>query len=101
MYRDKSIVGDAADQVAIGVNASRQFLQIQNAAASLWYVNYSGPKSGGTGPGGVGNSAAPGSTGTILLQPNGLGNLLFDHFPPQNPIVVQGPNGTRLTINEG
>lgn len=100
MFRDKSIVALAGGtQAAIGLNGSRQLLQIENPGNANVSINYSGPAAGGTGPAAVGNDATPGTTGTITLPPNG--SITLDRTVPQNPVNVNGTAGQPIIIIEG
>lgn len=97
MFRDASIASlSGADQVADGQNGNRQFVAIENTGNANVTVNFCGPATAGSGPGGVGNAAAPGGTGVLTIVPNG--SIVLDHVVPQNPIVVRGTAGQPVTI---
>lgn len=99
LYRDKSIASlTGSDQAALGLNADRQFLFIQNTGNANAAVNMSGPATGGTGPGGVGNAASIGGTGCITLAAGEW--ILLDRIPPQNPVNVIGTAAQHITIIE-
>jgi hypothetical protein len=96
-FRDVSATSlPGGDQNVAGQDTSRQFLAIENTGNANLGVNFSGPASGGTGPAGVGNTAAIGSTGTMTLVPNG--SLLFDRVVPQNPVNLNGTSGQPVTV---
>ncbi len=97
-FRDVSIASlGAAAAVADGPNGARQLLLINNTGNASVGVNFSGPATGGTGPGGVGNDATIGSAGTITLAA-GSAPLILDGVVPSNPIVVKGTAGQPVTI---
>lgn len=99
LFRDKSLVLNGNAQVAIVLNGNRGYLAVFNGAAHSVGVNVSGPATGGTGPGGVGNDATIGATGVITVAAGAW--LIFDHVVPQNPVVVKGTNLDQLTVYEG
>ena len=82
LFKDRSITSlSGSSQAAIGLNGQRQFLQIQNTGNASVAVNNSGPATGGTGPGRVGNAASIGGTGRITL---GRGHsVTFDRAVPE------------------
>lgn len=99
-FRDYSITSLSGNaQLAVPYDGGRLFLQIENTGNASIGVNYAGPSSGGTGPGGVGNDATIGSTGTITIVTNG--SVTFDAAIPSNPIVVKGTAGQSVSIVVG